>query len=589
MTPEELYSKLKDLRSEESIKAIAQPFDIEHRTKFTTLESYRNSFTPYNKLIKTIPLIEGENAYSYQKQNNDTVLKHFFYKYATPTRDEYAQMNAKSNSQKEERLDNGTLLEPSPYLEAVGKLLTSDDYRELAVGIISATGRRPCEVLLRGEFVLIKEHELMFPEYQPITHWLGFSGQLKKRRDTANERYPLASLFPADFIVKSVKRLRKMPEVSDQIKAVKTEMQSLIPKLKEQYPNPENLEYQIALAENDLVDNKFETITNRIVQNSLPQVLEVRHGKQRITRSSLRAAYACLATARDCPANKTSLLWASRLLGHKEEGGDLRAILTTAGYFDYYIEKDATVPLLDEPKAESAIAIRGFISDVNEVKEFQEQWGITNQPETFRKIWGLAKEAMVARERKLFDKVDIVEVPFEEVSTVVNKEELLSEVSLMIDEKLAAILEKIQSMANPVSVPTAIAPVSTPAATEPVPALEPASTPATEPAPASQKNWAEVTTEELRGKKIPGSAEEKIKRAVQAIFNYNDYSAPSNNERWFLGVRSIQDLSGCNYAPLKKFVDDYSTMIADHNAKYGLSNQHNKRHTKKITEIIANW
>ncbi|MDF5723391.1 MAG: N-6 DNA methylase [Rhizonema sp. PD37] len=161
----------------------------------------------------------------------------------------------------------------------------------------------------------------------------------------------------------------------------------------------------------------------------------------------------------------------------------------------------------------------------------------------------------------------------------------------MIDEKLAAILEKIQSMANPVSMPTAIAPVSTPAATEPVPALEPAPTPTPvpEPKPVLEKNWAEVTTEELRGKKIPGSAEEKIKRTVQAIFNYNDYSAPSNNERWFLGVRSIQDLSGCNYAPIKKFVDDYSTMIADHNAKYGLSNQHNKKHIKAISEIITKW
>ena len=593
MTPEELYNELKDLQDEESIKAVAEPFDKWIREKYSTLKSVRTQMTDYNKLIKNIPIVEGENAYYYQKQNGELVLKHIFYKYAGLKPEEYNQLNAESNVQKESRLDNGTLLEPQSFLEAVGKLLTSDDYKELAVGIIAATGRRPSEVLLRGDFTPAKTTDLLFPENQPITHWLMFSGQVKKRRNTATEKYPIATLFPSDFIIKSVKRLRRMPEVVEQIKAIEVELKPLIADINAKYTKPEERDYQIALEKNKAVDDKFETVTNRIVKAVLPKVLEVRHGKSAITRSSLRAAYACLAVARDCPSGKNDLLWASRLLGHKEEGGDLRALLTTAGYFDYYIEKEATVPLLDEPKAEATAVWRGYISDVNEVRAFQEKFDTGNHPETFHKIWELAKEAMEARERKLFDKVEEVEAQKkEEVSPVVNKEELLSEVSQMIDDKLASILEKIESIANPVSVPT-----PTPTATElaPIPTPTPTVTVATSttiesaPVTAPEKPWVNTATEDLKGKKIPGSAEEKIRRAVQAIFNYNDYTAPLNNERWFIGVRSIQDLSGCNYAPIKKFIDDYSTMIADHNAKYGLSNQHNKKHTKPISEIILNW
>ena len=595
MTPEELYDAIKDLQGEEAIKTIVEPFDKWIREKYTTLESLNAHLTEYRKLVRTIPLKEG-NYYLYETYKGEKVEKHLFFKYAPLTPEEYAQLNAKSNSKKESRLDNKTLIEPQQYLVSLGKLLTSEDYRELLVGIVGATGRRPCEVIFRGEFNLIEESKLTFPEDQPITHWLNFSGQLKKRRNTAKEYYAIATLYPAEFIAKSVKRLRKMTEVGEQIKAIKEELKPLITKLKAQNIKPEEFDYQIALAENDLIDDKFETITNRVVQGQLSQVLEVRHGKANITRSSLRAAYACLATARDCPTNKNDLLWASRLLGHKEEGGDLRALLTTAGYFDYYLEKEAAVPLLDEPKAEATTAFRGYVSDVNEVKGFQEKWNITNQGETFRKIWELAKEAMAARERKLFEKVEEIDIE-EEAIEMQAKEELLAEVGQMIDDRLSKALAALQQVPVSAIAPTlAAAQIPVAAVSTPIPTPNPTLDsnqdvvkPIDPQKPPVEKDWSAIATEKLKGQKIPGSAEEKIRRAVKAIIDFNDYVAPSNNDRWFLGIRSIQDVSGCNYAPIKKFLDDYKTIVDDHNSKYGLGNQHNKRHTKKIGEIIVNW
>ena len=586
MTPEELYNALKDLKEEKSIKAIMEPFDKWIRGKHSTLESLNTNMGEYRRLVRTIPLVEG-NFYIYKNYKGEEIKKHLFFKYAPLTSEEYQLLNTKANSKKEKRLDNNTLLEPQSYLASLGKLLVSEDYRELLVGIVGATGRRPCEVILRGEFKILKESDLMFPE-QPVTHWVNFSGQSKKRRNTASEYFPIATLYPAEFIVKSVKRLRKTPEVVEQIKAVREEMKPFIIKLKEQITSSEDLDYQIALVENDLIDDKFETVSNRVVRGQLSKVLGVRHEKLNITRSSLRAAYACLATARDCPQSKNDLLWASRLLGHKEESGDLGALLTTAGYYDYYLEKEAVVELLDEPKAEPTAVFRGFVSDVNELKAFQEQWDITNQAETFRKIWELAKEAMKAREQKLFEKVEEINIE-EEATKMSSKEELLAEVGQIIDERLSQLEDRFsKELAALQSVPLVTpAPIPTPTPTldsnqDVVKPIDPQESPV-------EKDWSAIATEKLKGQKIPGSAEEKIRRAVKAIIDFNDYTAPSNNERWFIGIRSIQDLSGCNYVPIKKFLDDYKKMVGDHNSKYDLGSQHNKRHTKKIGEIIMNW
>jgi len=570
MTPEELGKVIKDLQTEDEIKAVAVEFDKWAREKYSTLESLRTHMTPYNKMVKALDLIEGKNAYYYKKDNGELVLKHFFFKYAGLRPKEYQQLNIKSNNQKEERLDNGTLLELEPYLEDLGKLLTSDEADELALGLIGATGRRPCEVLLRGDFVTAKESDLTFPEYQPVSHWLKFSGQAKKRRNTTVNYTPIAVLFPADFVIKSVKRLRKMPEVATVIKEIKAEVTALeLPRLQEQYKG-EDLEYQVAIKENEYLDNRFGSKQNKLLQTQLKS-LDIRHGKNSVSRSSLRAAYARLAVARDCPSGKSDLMWASRLLGHKDEKSDIRAVLTTLGYFDYYLEKDAEVPLLDTPKSEITVVFRGYASDVEALKAFQEKFEITSQQETFRKLWELAQETLQVRERQLYA---------QETEEMIS-EELLAKLDQIVEEKISHAIAQLKVSPEPIAINTSqsISSVST---------AEPKATTSTpKPEKALEKDWESIPSEDLKGKHTPGSAEEKIRRAVKAIMDHNDYKATNNSDRWFIGVRSIQDLSGCNYAPIKKYVDEKSVMIFDHNAKYGLSNQHNKKHKQQISDVIT--
>lgn len=609
ISPTELIDAIKDLKDEDSIKSIAIPFDKWIRSKYSTLKSIRKHMTPFLKALRELPLVVGENAYYYENYKGEKVAKHIFQKYAGLTPKEYQLLNSEAEIKKEQRLTHGTEINPKSYLEKVEKLLLSSDHWELMVGIIAATGRRPHEIAARGTFELATSKDLEDSKHQPLSHWLIFSGQGKKKKVSQDfGAYPIASLFPGDFTVKALARLRKFPQVKGFVKTAESELiaEGKEDEIKKLYDEPKKQAYEWEVAVNKKLDLKTSRMIINAIQRELPEVLLTRFDKNSISASSLRAAYARLATVRDCPRSTNELLWASRLLGHKKsedlktllaevqdslktterreeinisQDGGLKALMTTAGYFDYYIADGEEVPLAQAPKRskapEKTSNIRGYQSDIEFIKSKQEEWGVGTNAEVLRKIIELAKEALEARERR-FNEPQEVEENNEEDTITMNKEELIALVEEVIDRKLSAVNH---NQSTPASVNT-----------KSVEKVKPISKPASK---QQDKNWEDVPSEELKESKAHGSAFEKCKRIVQAIMDYNDYKAPSNDDRWYIGVRSIQECaggdgkSGLNYRPVKQFLDQFKGMIDDHHQKYGLNNQHNKRHQKHISEVIS--
>jgi len=565
MLPEELYNALKDLRNEETIKEVAVNFDNWIRAKHSTLESIKTAITDYNKLIKTIPLVIGENAFAVQNSRGEQIQRHFFYKYAGLKPEEYEALNKREADKKVKRLDNRTKIEVKGYLDKIGELLVSDNPHELAVGLIAATGRRPHEILARANFKLVKASELNYPEHQPETHWLMFEGQGKKLGKAVP--YPIATLYPSAFIIKALKRLRNSPECKQ-----------LIADIESEFPND-------LIKQNDAIDSRRNTSLNRVVREDLADILAVRHERENISCGSLRAAYARLATERDCPPDKNDLMWASRLLGHFSEGGDIRGLLTTAGYFDYYIDSEEIL-LLGVPNFEKRIAFRGYESDVNEVRAWMDKYSISSQMEAFKKIWELAKEAMKVREENLASPQCQESV---EVTQTNQEDEMISE------EKLTALIEriverKVSEAMNRLPEKPKVVPITRSHSEATVNSQQSTAAKSEE---SATKDWESVPSEELKGSKAPGSAEEKIRRIIKVIMDYNDYRATNNAERWYIGVRTIQDAAkdadgsgSIRYDAIKRFLETYGQTVNDHNAKYDLSSQHNKRHSAAISSLI---
>lgn len=73
----------------------------------------------------------------------------------------------------------------------------------LTFAICAATGRRPIEVLLQGEFTIIDQHRL------------GFSGQAKKRTENKDHERVIYSLVDTSILIEALRILRSLPQVAE--------------------------------------------------------------------------------------------------------------------------------------------------------------------------------------------------------------------------------------------------------------------------------------------------------------------------------------------------------------------------------------
>lgn len=82
-----------------------------------------------------------------------------------------------------------------------------------------------------------------------------------------------------------------------------------------------------------------------------------------------------------------------------------------------------------------------------------------------------------------------------------------------------------------------------------------------------------------------GSAEERMRRTVQAIKDFNDYVASENSQRWRITTSAVAQLSGSRSDRVAKFFEKYADDIESHNQKYSFSAYHN-RGKGDVREVI---
>src|SRR4028119_373320 len=85
-----IYQALDGLMGEENIAAIATRENEYLRGRFSAGSlGTKMSQAGYNKLIKQIPLVDGENAYQEAKKDGSQMLKHYFFKYCGLSAEEW--------------------------------------------------------------------------------------------------------------------------------------------------------------------------------------------------------------------------------------------------------------------------------------------------------------------------------------------------------------------------------------------------------------------------------------------------------------------------------------------------------------------
>jgi hypothetical protein len=572
---DELFEATKDLKSLEEIEPYCNQFNewVNTHTSYST-ESLGTvlSRCGFYKKFKSIPLEQGKNADAIAKHDESGnvtghELKHYAVLLCGLDRKDWKQRN--ETTRVIGRLGNDQELDPDTYLEVTGQLLESTDPHELAVGLIAATGRRPHEILARAKFAPIEGEA-----YQ-----LQFEGQGKKRGD--KPVFPIATLYPADYIIKCLAKLRREPSTKALLKEVTNE-----------FPND-------LAAQNRAIDSRRNGSLNRVVRcyfgdkgEAVP-ILAFRHGEEQDNCKALRAAYGALATERDCQRSVGSkMLHYARLLGHfvKENPTDkeLQAVATSIGYADYFTSKPVPFPAL--PGKEKVHSLRVNESDFEAIKELQERWKLSNQQsvvsrliESQEKLVELGKQLLEAKTRinqleKEKAEMSQVQIQSQESSEMESPtmESLEAKIERLIEEKLDKALSNRALVQSPT---TETKPVKT--AVKQQEAID----------------WEGKSNAELWATKVKGASEEKIRRSYEAITLYNDTVATGNDDRLAITNQGLRELSGVNGLLVGDWIKNHADEVISHNIKYGMQNSkdpsktetyYNKRHgSEKISKILA--
>ena len=102
-----------------------------------------------------------------------------------------------------------------------------------------------------------------------------------------------------------------------------------------------------------------------------------------------------------------------------------------------------------------------------------------------------------------------------------------------------------------------------------------------------QIDWSQVTSEELQTKDLlkhmPGSAEEKIRRAIEAIKTYNE--GKPQPEMYVLSEANVRYVSGSRHGSVKAYFTSHPE-LAEYNYHHGFTMQHD-RGKPKIAEVIS--
>ncbi len=104
-----------------------------------------------------------------------------------------------------------------------------------------------------------------------------------------------------------------------------------------------------------------------------------------------------------------------------------------------------------------------------------------------------------------------------------------------------------------------------------------------------QGSFSEFESKDLKKSHAKGSAEEKLRRALQAIIAHNETPERNPAEKWAVNQNALAELTGCNRPAIKQFLKQYGAEIEAHHRQHNLLPRHNYSHGKngvKITDII---
>ncbi len=249
----------------------------------THMSQIRAAIKDWQETIK----LDEENSYS-QKTKDGLVQQHLSLLHMNYSPDMHEERKQPTENKKTEQRRNLTPIKcVDKYLETINKLINSTDYREIAVGLIAATGRRMSEILSTAAFNQVRQFEVEF------------EGQLKAKGE--ERKYPTFTLIESAKVIDGLLKFRRMAEIKEMKNWNLTE-----------------------------IDSGKNSTVNTKVREAFSELIEPPHGEKQLSSKNLRAAYAAIAIYLFCPDNHAESLFIKERLGHTSDA-------TASNYEDYLV------------------------------------------------------------------------------------------------------------------------------------------------------------------------------------------------------------------------------------------------------------
>ena len=345
------------------LEAIAVWKDERHMS----LSSMRVPMTDTRNRLKEIPLTTA-NRWKNPETNE---YEHIARKYMNFSKEEWNTINVPTEEKVQEDQEDQQFVEnPAAIVEKAERLLSSERWYDLVVGLCMVTGRRPTEILKTARF---------FPKSM---YTVTFDGQLKKREDINVLPYEIPTLVLAEMVISAWRRLRALVDTT--------------------------------LLDNKQVSEKYHKDVNLAANRHFAGLIPQQSEKENLSARAFRAVYAHIAVLWFCPMRTSDRSYANAVLGHWQAKDDKtkRHFLATEHYFSYVLVEAGQVDgrrgiRLDEPgvqalevfdkqKAEVPMTktdelaqgetTQGDEQEVFETKPAKKRGTLTTKPGTFDEV-----------------------------------------------------------------------------------------------------------------------------------------------------------------------------------------------------------
>ena len=313
-------------------------------TRTSYITAYRKAIKAYFDEHPPRAILISE----YKGLSQHCALSHLF-----AADEDYAQKSAAGKEKTAAQRDNLMPFNAADAVEATKAALRSDDWRELAAGLIMAVQCRPSDMLVAGKFKAISKYRLEFT-----------TGLKKRGKVVTGEIFCLAD---TKTFIDAFSRLRREPDVMEVSK----------------------------WALKDIDSGKNKTL-NRAVTRIFGDVIPLPHGEKALSCKNLRAAGVNVNYWLHGRDDQSLGRFAERQLMHDNPG-------TAANYEDFYCVDDKGKRLMeigilkDEPLSGKPLSEkRSSLSLDKQLLEMisdAEQWGEGSHADRLERIIARAKQA----------------------------------------------------------------------------------------------------------------------------------------------------------------------------------------------------